>query len=246
MPRVVRDVAAIIVDSDFTRSEVLSTFGCDPQRVHTVHLGVARHFRPHSLAETSVTLAPLGLRHGYYVLIVATIEPRKNIRHALEAHAALPSSLRARYPLVVAGAHGWHGGQLENELRARAAAAELRFLGHVADADLPALYSGSAVFIFPSLYEGFGLPPLEAMASGVAVLSSNRASLPEVVGDGAFLIDPERPDMTAAALASLLDDKDSRAELAARGLRRAAQFTWERSARHTLDVYRAALKMARP
>ena len=246
MPRVVREVAAIIVDSDFTREEVLSVFGCNPRRVHTVHLGVARRFHPHSPAETSRTLAPLGLRHGGYVLTLGTIEPRKNIRHAVEAHAALPAPVRARFPLVVAGAPGWRGAGLEGELRARQAAAELRFLGHVVDDDLACLYAGAAVFVFPSLYEGFGLPPLEAMASGVPVVTSNRASMPEVAGGGATLLDPERPDMTAETLASLLDDQNARAELALRGFQRAGHFTWEAAARRTIEVYDAAIKLRQP
>jgi alpha-1,3-rhamnosyl/mannosyltransferase len=241
MPRVVADAAAVIVDSDFTRKALLAAFVCKPERVHAIHLGVAPHFRPRSPAQTAASLDRLGLRHGGYVLTVGTIEPRKNIGHAVAAHAALPAALRSRYPLVVAGARGWLGASLEHQLRARDAAHELRFLGHVDDEVLAALYSGAALFVFPSLYEGFGLPPLEAMASGVPAVVSNRASLPEIAGDAACLLDPDLPDKTTSLLGSLLDDEGARAELAMRGLRRAALFTWDECAARTLAVYRALL-----
>jgi glycosyltransferase involved in cell wall biosynthesis len=243
MPSALTRSAAILVDSEFVRQEVLAAFGVDPARVHTAHLGVSSVFRPRSGEATRATLSALGLVHGRYVLTVGTIEPRKNVQHALEAYAALPEGLRRRYPLVVAGAKGWRAAALEKKLRVLEAAGELRFLGHVPDGDLARLYAGAAVFVFPSLYEGFGLPPLEAMASGVPVLVSNRASLPEVVADGARLLDPERPDLTADALVSLLADERARMALVERGLSHAATFTWEACARRTLDVYRAALQM---
>ena len=242
MPSAAERADAILVVSKFTRQEVLTTLGVDARRVHVTHLGVAPAYHPRNAVETVTTLQGLGLIHGGYVLTVGTREPRKNLPHILEAYAALPAAIRARYPLVVAGARGWFGCALERRLRWLASSGQIRFLGHVSNGDLAMLYAGAATFVFPSLYEGFGLPPLEAMASGVPVLVSDRASLPEIIGDAGLLLDPDRPDLTATLLATVLDDAPSRADMAARGLRRAADFTWQACARATLDVYRRVLE----
>src|SRR6185295_16413618 len=151
---------------------------------------VAEAFRPRVAGQTVASLQALGITHGCYLLTVGTIEPRKNVGHVLDAYAGLPARLRSRYPLVVAGAVGWRAKTLERQLQALASRGEIRFLGRVADDDLPFLYAGAAAFVFPSLYEGFGLPPLEAMASGVPVLVSDRASLPEVMSDAGIRLDP--------------------------------------------------------
>ena len=239
MPRVVERAAAIIVDSEFVRQEVLGSLGAAPARVRAIHLGVSQEFRPRGEPETRGVLQALDLAHGGYVFSVGTIEPRKNVGHVLAAYARLPEDLRARYPLVIAGAQGWRAADLERELHSLAAGGRIRFLGDVSDADLPVLYSGAAAFVFASKYEGFGLPPLEAMASGVPALVSDRASLPEVVGEAAWPIDPERPEDTARRLEAVLEDSDARSLLARRGIERAAGFTWEACARATLDVYQS-------
>jgi glycosyltransferase involved in cell wall biosynthesis len=239
MPSAVARAAAILVDSDFIREEVLATFGVDPARVHTAHLGVSSAFRPRSPDETRVTLSPLDLLHGQYVLAVGTIEPRKNIRHVLAAYARLPERQRKRFPLVVAGASGWRAADLERELRALTERGEIRFLGHVPDEHLPMIYAGATAFVFASVYEGFGLPPLEAMASGVPVLVADRAALPEVTAEAAVKLDPDAPEDTSQKLAAMLDDGVMRAQFASRGRHRAAGFTWDACARRTLAVYRA-------
>lgn len=241
LPRALADTAAVLVDSEFVRQEVLTTFSLDPARVHTAYLGVSPRFRPRGDVETRATLDALGLAHGQYVLAVGTIEPRKNIRHVLDAYAQLPDAMRKRYPLVIAGARGWRAADLESALRALVERGLIRFLGYVVDDDLPLLYSGAAAFVFASIYEGFGLPPLEAMASGVPVLVAERASLPEVTGDAALKLDPTRPDDTAVKLASVLDDPELHDDLARRGLARAAGFTWDACASATLAVYRSVV-----
>jgi len=239
VPRAIERAAAIVVDSEFTRRELLANFARDPRQVHAVHLGVSREFRPRSAEETLPSLRELGLVHGEYLLTVGTIEPRKNVVHALAAHALLPATLRRRYPLVVAGAGGWRAAGLERKMHALATAGDIRMLGHVPNWHLPNLYAGAAAFLFPSRYEGFGLPPLEAMASGVPALVSDRASLPEVTGDAAIMIDPEQPELTSGKIEALLESDAQRADFARRGVQRAAQFTWETCARATLGVYHA-------
>lgn len=231
---------AILVDSEFVRREVLATFGLDTERVHMAHLGVPRGFHPRDAVETAATLGPLGLRHGGYVLSVATIEPRKNLGHLIDAYSQLPSAVRDRFPLVIAGAKGWHSSVIESRLRGLNER-QARFLGQVERPMLTHLYAGAALFAFPSLYEGFGLPPLEAMASGVPVIVSDRASLPEVVGDVGQMIDPSDTAATAAHLEAVLGDPARRDAMAARGLERAASFTWAKCARITHAVYRYAL-----
>ncbi len=239
MPRAVEHAAAIIVDSEFVRQEVVTSLGVDPGRVHAVHLGVAPEFHPRGAALTRAVLERLDLVHGEYLLSVGTIEPRKNVSHVLAAYARLPEKLRERHPLVIAGARGWRATDLERDLHSLALRGRIRFLGHVPDADLPALYAGAAAFVFASRYEGFGLPPLEAMACGIPVLVSNRASLPEIAGGAAGMLDPEQPGETARAIEALLVDPVARAALARRGVARASVFTWETCARATLDVYRS-------
>jgi len=242
LPRALERAAAILVDSDFIRSELLTAFPVDSARVHTAHLGVSSSFRPREAADTGLFLDALGLMHGRYILTVGTIEPRKNLSHVLAAYARLPTRLRERYPLVVAGAKGWRATDMEAELRNLANRGQIRFLGHVVAEQLPLLLAGAAAFVFPSLYEGFGLPPLEAMASGVPVLVSDRASLPEVVGDAGVTLDPDTPEATALEIEALLDDPPRRQALSQRGVDRARRFTWEACARITANVYRAAAR----
>lgn len=239
LPRALDRASVILVDSEFVRREVLETFALPSHRVRTVLLGVSSEFRPRAPVETFDTLLSLGLTHGRYLLTVGTIEPRKNVRHVLDAYANLAPALRERFPLVVAGARGWRADELEKDLLLLAQRGQIRFLGHVAADALPDLFAGASAFVFPSKYEGFGLPPLEAMASGVPVLVSDRASLPEVVGDAGLTLDPDDPQATATKLEALLQDTDWRAALAARGVARAATFTWDACARETLRAYRS-------
>ena len=232
---------AILVDSRFIGNELIATFGVEPARVHTALLGVGKKFRRREPAETRATLGAHALVHGSYVLSLATFEPRKNIAHVLDAYALLPASCRRRFPLVLAGATGWKAAPLVARIRALQARGEVRWLGFVPSAALPDLYAGAAAFVFPSFYEGFGLPPLEAMACGVPALVAGRAALPEVVGDAALVIDPDDPQGTAEALAALLDDLPRRQALGLQAEARAASFTWAACAEATLAAYAAAL-----
>jgi len=240
LPKALDHARAILVDSEFIRREVLTTFGLDTERVHVAYLGVPRGFRPMNAPETSASLAGLGLEHGGYVLTVGTIEPRKNLVHMLEAYDLLPAAVRARFPLVIAGAKGWHSSGMVTRLL-KQSDPQIRFLGHVTSSQLAHLYAGAALFAYPSIYEGFGLPPLEAMASGAPVIVSDRASLPEIVGNAGEMMNPDDPFDTAVRIQELLEDAPKREAMAQRGLAQADRFTWAKCAEATASVYRAAL-----
>ena len=240
LPRALDTARAVLVDSEFIRREVLTTFGLDCESVHVAHLGVPRGFSPRPPSSTAQSLGKLGLEHGKFILTVGTIEPRKNLVHVLEAHALLPEALKAAYPLVIAGARGWRSQGMLTRLRSQDDR-HVRFLGHVTSEELANLYSGAALFVFPSIYEGFGLPPLEAMACGAPVIVSDRSSLPEIVGDAGVMMNPEDPESTTATIQDLLADPGRRLEMSRQGIERASRFTWTRCAEVTRAVYRSAL-----
>jgi glycosyltransferase involved in cell wall biosynthesis len=179
----------------------------------------------------------LGLERPF-VLALGTIEPRKNLERLIEAYAGLPAELRERYELCLAGAVGWKTGPIMETLSANAD--HVRQLGYVADEDLPALYRSADLFAYPSLYEGFGLPVLEALRCGTATITSGVSSLPEVGGDAARYVDPRRVEEIRGALAELLTDDAQRAQLAARGPEQAARFSWRRTAEETLAAIEQA------
>ncbi len=238
IPQTLRRTDFLITVSEFTRREVIDFFGWPADQVQAIPLGVDPAFRPRVADDTLPVLAGLGLVHDGYVLCTATIEPRKNIARLLQAYALLPAVLRHRYPLVLAGGDGWNDESLQLQIQRAVGEGWLRRLGYVDEQALPALMAGARCFAFPSIYEGFGLPVLEAMASGVAVVTANAASLPEVALDCARLVDPYDVDAIRAALYEALEDHRWRAEAASRGLQRAAAFSWERTAADTAAVYR--------
>ena len=244
VPLTIRRAARVITVSHHARQEIVDYYGIAPERVAVTYEAAAAQFAP---VRDAGQLAALRSRynlpgHGRYFLALGNLQPRKNIGRLVEAFADLSSQAELNdVHLVIAGKALWR----ESEIYAAVAQAQLtnrvHFIGYVADADLPTLYSGALAFVYPSLYEGFGLPPLEAMACGAPVICTNVASLPEVVGDAALLITPTDVDDLARALHALATDADLRARLTVQGAHRAAQFSWRRCAEETLAVYRAAL-----
>ena len=244
MPLFARRARAIIAVSDYTRRDVIALRHADPARVHVVYEGVDAHFRP---VRDPATLAEVQARYGLqppFILSVGAIEPRKNLPLLLRAFAALCQQPGFQHQLVIAGGKGW----LYDEVFATADRLGLgercRFTGHVAEEDLPALYSAADVLAMPSFFEGFGLPPLEAMACGTPVIASNTTSLPEIVGDAGLLAPPDDERAWVEALGRLATDRALHERLAAAGLARAARFTWEETARQTAEVYRRAIREA--
>lgn len=239
LPRTLQRASHLITVSEFVRREVIDTLGLPEHRVFAVHNGVDARFAPLSAAQTRPVLSGLGLVHGSYLLCVATIEPRKNIDTLLDAYLALPAALRERVPLVVAGASGWNSEALHRRLR-DAAPQGVRYLAYVPEASLPALYAGARAFALASFYEGYGLPVIEAMASGVPVVVSDAASLPEVAGPDALRVNPHDADAWRQALLRAVDDAAWRSICIASGLQRAQAATWQQCVTRTVDVYQRA------
>lgn len=232
--------AHIITDTDVIRREVIDTFGVSAANVTAVPLGVDASFRPRSAADLVQPLARYGLDPQSYGLSVSTLEPRKKILELIAAWRRLPLPLRSRYPLVLAGGAGWRNDTIRTAIEQGKAEGWLKHLGFVSEAELPTLYAGAALFVYPSIYEGFGLPPLEAMASGVPVIISGSACLSEVCGSVALVCDPDEPDSFLELIVRGLEDMQWRAGAVPQGLARAATFGWARTIDGTVDVYRIA------
>lgn len=235
-----RRAARVIADSESTRRELLAWLELPADRVVTVPIAADRRFVPADPQSVEAFCRRRGLP-SRFVLFLGTLEPRKNLVRLVDAYAACRERLLHDLPLVIAGSPGWYYDEIYARVRARNLHDVVLFPGFVPAAELPWWYRAADVFVYPSLYEGFGLPVLEAMASGTAVITSNTSSLPEVAGDAAMLIDPNDVEALADALARLLNDDDLRQSLAAAGVRQAARFSWRRCAAETAAVYRAVL-----
>ncbi|GAG07760.1 unnamed protein product, partial [marine sediment metagenome] len=234
VPRSIARADLVLADSAHTRFDIVSLLSVPPVKVQVLYSGVPPRFQPQpepGEAERIRTHHSLGERS--YVLSVGTLQPRKNHVRLMRAFSQLTN--RPSLQLLIAGGRGW----LCQDILAEAGkhTDRVRILGFVDEADLPALYRSAVLFVFPSLYEGFGLPVLEAMACGVPVVCSNASALPEVAGDAALLVDPLDTGGLAKAMARVLEDTDLRREMIARGLAQAARFTWEQAARQLLDVF---------
>lgn len=228
----------IVTDSEAVRSEIMERLAWPADRVVAIHPGVGDEFNPVALNES--TLSTFGLAADAYALFVGTIEPRKNVDRLIDAYAALPVALRRDWPLVIVGTMGWKSEHTQARMAAAEAEGWLKYLRYVPQQVLPRLYAGARLFVYPSLYEGFGLPILEAMASGVPVITSNRSSMPEVASGVARLIDPLDVEALRDAIETGLSDQAWRTQARDAGLRRAATFSWTDCAAQTVEVYRKA------
>jgi glycosyltransferase involved in cell wall biosynthesis len=234
-----RRAAHIITDTETVRRELVETCSVDARMVTAVPLGVDPRFKPRSREEIAAVLNRWRLRPGAYGLSVSTFEPRKKIANLIAAWRRLPASLRQGFPLVLAGATGWQNEKLHEQILNGEAEGWLRHLGFVTDSALPELYAGAALFLYPSVYEGFGLPPIEAMASGVPTVVSDRSCLPEVCGNAARYVDPDDEEGFTSLIEDALSDPKWRSDAMQLGLKHVQAFTWGRCVEGTVSVYRS-------
>ena len=237
--RSARKAARVLVLSESTRQDIIETYGILPERVTAIPLAAPEHFGP-----VTDDKELQRVRHTYgitgdYILSVGSIQPRKNLARLVGAYARL----RAERPgiklpkLVLVGKKAWLYTETLRAIELSGVGDQILLTGYVSDTDLPALYSGALCFVYPSYFEGFGLPPLEAMKCGVPVIVGNRTSLPEVAGDAGLLVNPFDEAEIASALGRLIDNSDLRDKLRVKGLKRANHFSWHETARRTLEVY---------
>ncbi len=234
MPRFLSSADVVIAISQNTLREMQHYYNVDLSNSAVVYLGVNKRFCP--VTDTDA-LADVRIRYDLppnFLLYVGTIEPRKNLPRLIEAYA----SIRPRdVKLVIAGKKGWLYEETFTLVESLGLHDDVIFPGYVQDVDLPALYSATDCFLFPSLYEGFGLPVLEAMACGTPVITSNTSSLPEVAGDAAILVDPYSVSDIRDAIQAVLDNPGRRADMRTKGLKNASRFTWKHTANQTLEIY---------
>lgn len=231
----------ILADSDYIKAEIVSYFGISEERIGVAKLACGQEFHPRSACDTSSVLKTYDLEYRGYTLYAGTIEPRKNLSVLLEAYKRLPAQVRQQYPLVLAGYKGWNNADIMARIDLGQREGWVKYLGFVPNDDLPVLYAGARLFAFPSLYEGFGLPVLEAMASGVPVLTSKRSSLPEVGATAVLYTDPEDVDGMKNDLERGLFDDAWRETAIIDGLSQASRFSWKQCADDTIAVYRTTL-----
>ncbi len=235
-----RRCAHLVAVSEFTRCELIATFGVPADRVTCIYNGIRPGLRPLDMAAVRSVLQRLGLPASY-LLHVGTLEPRKNLLLLLQAYGDLPAALRDRCPLLLVGGWGWNAAALAEHYHGVARHRGVRHLGYVVEADLPALYNGARALVFPSHYEGFGLPPLEMLACGGAVIASTAGAVVETAGQRAHLVDPMDLAGWRDAMARVIADDDWCDRLRRGSPDVARPYTWERCARDTYRVYQAVL-----
>jgi len=223
----------ILTISEFIRKEIMDEFKVPPSMVSSVPLAPDPLFAPSSSVEKETVRQKYRLP-AQYLLFVSSLEPRKNISLLLDALAAAKTDI----PLVLVGWHGWGDKAWQKSIDSGTLKGRVFFTGHMPDRDLAAVYTGAAALVYPSLYEGFGLPIVEAMACKCPVICSNTASMPEVAGDAALFIDPLQCDSLASAIDTMVHDTAVRRGFISKGTARAGRFTWEKTARQTIDIFR--------
>jgi glycosyltransferase involved in cell wall biosynthesis len=231
----------VTVISESTRRDLVALFGAAPDKIKVIYCGTDPSFAP--AQDPSAVAAWRAQRNlpEKMILYVGTIEPRKNIARLIRAFAQAQRAVRLPHRLVLIGARGWKYAEVDRAIAQEGISNNVIFAGYVSQDELPRWYQAADLFVYPSLYEGFGLPPLEAMACGIPVVTSNAASLPEVVGDAALQVAPDDGSALADAIVRALTDRALREQMIARGIVQAARFSWTRTARETVALYRTVL-----
>jgi alpha-1,3-rhamnosyl/mannosyltransferase len=227
----------IITDSETVRQEVIEYFSKSAEEVTAIPLASSLDDDPPDSSLLDSYLARNNLAGQQFYLFVSTIEPRKNIDRLLDAYEALSSSIKKQYPLVLTGSSGWKSGQILNRISSLIETGAVRYLGHISDAELQFLYRSAGALVFPSIYEGFGLPIIEAQAMGLPVITSNLSCMPEVAGGAALLVDPYDVDAITSALEQVMLDENLCQKMKITGLNNARQYSWDNTVTKTLDVY---------
>lgn len=237
--RAAERAAAVITVSQSTADDLAKRIPAAAKKIRVIHLAADDRFRPLPPRELTTVRDRYNLPKEY-ILFTGTLEPRKNVERLIRAYKFLPDKLRNRYPLVLAGKKGWGYEPVFKAIRELGLGAHVRHLGYVGDQDLAKVYAGATLFCYPSLYEGFGLPILEAMRSGVPVITSNVSALPEVGGKAVRYVDPAKATDLSKTMTELLEQPERRRKLAVAGLKRAGEFSWDKTARQTADLLRQA------
>ncbi|MCX5749223.1 MAG: glycosyltransferase family 1 protein [Candidatus Saganbacteria bacterium] len=240
-PVTVRRADRIIADSDNTKKDIIEYFGTDPEKIDVIHLGVGEEFK---VISDEAALGRAREKYGLnrpFIMFVGTIEPRKNIKRLVEAFISAVKDKKISEDLVIVGNNGWLFKDILSFIKEQGMG-RVKIIDSMRQEDLPLVYNCAELFIYPSLYEGFGLPPLEAMACGVPTVTSNTSSLPEVVGDAAIKVNPCNTGNISDAIVQVLSDPRIKKSLSEKGLERAKLFTWEAAARRTIATYEKVLR----
>lgn len=241
VPRSARAARAVLTDTEFTKRDLIEMYALPSQKIIVTPYAAAARFRPSTDAAALAAIREKYQTSEHFILAVGNLQPRKNLSRLVEAYAHARQTYALPHKLVLVGPSHWKASAVTRAIAANEVREHVLLTGFVAEDDLRLLYNAADVFVFPSLYEGFGLPILEAMACGTPVVASNAAAVPEVAGDAARLFDPQDTHELAEALSEVVANVELRDTLKQKGLARAQKFSWRETARQTLAVYREAL-----
>jgi alpha-1,3-rhamnosyl/mannosyltransferase len=237
IPKALEMADHFIAVSSFTAEEMRNCLDIPPEKISVVYNGVSPAYHPRPNRELVRVLTKYHVQPGEYLLSVATLEPRKNIATLIKVYEKLPDSIKKNYPLLLCGSRGWNNHGLLELIKQHAGSEWLRFPGYIPEQDLPHLFAGAAGFLYPTLYEGFGLPALEAMASGVPVMTAEQSAVSEITRDCALLINPRDPVAMGETIIRLIDDQKWREQAVRKGLAISSEMSWSNCVRKTIQVY---------
>jgi glycosyltransferase involved in cell wall biosynthesis len=240
--RAAQEADHLITDSEYVRREVIDYFGLKEESVTAIHLASSLGEKVINLDARDQFLQQLGLSAGSYLLFVSTLEPRKNIEGLVTAYELIPQSMRSKFPLVLAGQLGWSSDGIAKALQPGLKRGDILQTGYLTNQELAYLYSSARALVFPSLYEGFGLPVVEAQSFGTPVITSNCSCLPEITAGSAVLVDPDDYDALSLAMQELIDDQKMCVELSEAGQQNVKRYSWENTASETIEVYQKIMR----